>query len=215
MIQLATVQVDVGDGDRQVKPDARSTDPDADDVAAASTGDLEAAERLYRRHRTRITNVARILTGNSRDAEDVCQETFVKALGGLSRFRGEAAFSSWLYRIAINQSRNLLAKEQVRQRLQVVGPEDEEGASPSQRPVVELRIALLRAMAHLSEGQREVVICHDVLGMKHEEIAYVLGCATGTSKAQLHRARLQLRALLGGGNGNGTSAKSGNSNGKR
>jgi DNA-directed RNA polymerase specialized sigma24 family protein len=81
--------------------------------------------------------------------------------------------------------------------------------------VAELRIALLRAMARLSAGQREVVICHDVLGMKHEEIAYVLGCAVGTSKAQLHRARLQLRALLGGGNGNGGggSAKSGNGNG--
>jgi RNA polymerase sigma-70 factor (ECF subfamily) len=159
-----------------------------------------------------VTNVARILTGNARDAEDVCQETFVRALGALSRFRGEAAFSSWLYRIAINQARNLLAREQVRQRLQVVEPTDDGGASPSQRPVVELRIALLRAMARLSEGQREVVICHDVLGMKHEEIAYVLGCAAGTSKAQLHRARLQLRALLGG-NGSKVTAKSGDGNG--
>jgi RNA polymerase sigma-70 factor (ECF subfamily) len=123
MIQLATVQIGVDgrEGQRQVKPDTRRTDPDADDVAAASSGDLEAAERLYRRHRTRVTNVARILTGNTRDAEDVCQETFMKALGGLSRFRGEAAFSSWLYRIAINQARNLLAKER-RARRRASGP---------------------------------------------------------------------------------------------
>lgn len=174
-----------------------TVDSDAGDVKAAAAGDPDAAERLYRRHRARVINVARLMTGSNRDAEDVCQETFVRALGALSSFRGEAAFSSWIYRIAINQSRNLLAKERVRKRLQLVDPTEENNAPPSQRPVAELRVSLKRAVARLSQGQREVFICHDVLGMKHEEIGHVLGCAPGTSKAQLHRARLQLRALLG------------------
>lgn len=173
-----------------------SPDPDAEDVAAAVGGDLQAAGRLYRRHRIRVTSLARCITGSPRDAEDVCQETFIRALGGLARFRGQAKFKTWLYRIALNQARNALASRQSRQRLEVLEGGTERMESISQRPVAELSVALARALARLSERQREVLICHDVLGMKHEEIAEVLQCASGTSKVQLHRARLRLRELL-------------------
>ena len=173
-----------------------STDPDAQDVAAAAGGDLQAAGRLYRRHRTRVTSLARCVTGSPRDAEDVCQETFIRALGGLGRFRGQAQFKTWLCRIALNQARNALASRKTRQRLELLEGGSERMEPISQRPLAELSVALARALAHLSERQRDVLICHDVLGMKHEEIAYVLECASGTSKVQLHRARLRLRELL-------------------
>ena len=171
-----------------------ATDPDRQDVEAARRGDLRAAERLYRRHQARVVNLARMMIGSQRDAEDICQETFVKALQGIDRFRGEASFATWLCRIAVNQARSQLASR--RSRLRMVAAATQDQTPPRQRPLAELRVALARAVAFLSEGQREVLICHDVLGMKHEEIAFVLSCAPGTSKAQLHRARARMRELL-------------------
>jgi RNA polymerase sigma-70 factor (ECF subfamily) len=193
MIQLATAETDVATATSSTS----SADLDQTDVAGAREGDPAAAERLYRRHRTRVLNLARYVAGNRRDAEDICQETFVRALGGLKGFRGEASFSTWLCRITVNQARNTLARSRTRQRLELVEPDGAPDPRPvAQRSTAELRVALTRAMSRLSEGQREVLICHDVLGMKHEEIAYVLGCAAGTSKAQLHKARLRMRDLL-------------------
>jgi RNA polymerase sigma-70 factor, ECF subfamily len=184
----------------EAKVPPSSPDPDAPDVAAAAAGDLRAAGQLYRRHSARVTRLARCVTGNPRDAEDVCQETFIRALGGLGRFRGQAMFRTWLSRIALNQARNALARRRTRLRLELLEGDSARTEPLSQRPVAELSVALSRALASLSERQREVLVCHDVLGMKHDEIAYMLGCASGTSKVQLHRARLRLRELLSPGN---------------
>ncbi len=171
-------------------------DPDGPDVDAAASGDLAAAGRLYARHRNRVTGLARLLTGNRGDAEDVCQDAFLRALSGLDGFRREVPFAAWLSRIAVNRCRDLHARTQTRRRLALV--EDSSAALLATRPQPELQAALRQALGRLSDGQREVFVCHDVLGMGHQEIGFALGCAEGTSKVQLHRARLRLRAILAG-----------------
>ena len=175
-------------------------DLDARDVARARQGDRAATERLYRRHQRRIWHLARLMTGSAQEAEDICQEVFLRALGGLERFRGEARWSTWLYRITINHVRNLRARQQTRRAVEAEPAEaGEELARPGElarRSTAELQAALAQALPRLSEGQREVLACHDVLGMTHAEIGFVLGCAVGSSKAQLHKARLRMRALL-------------------
>jgi RNA polymerase sigma-70 factor (ECF subfamily) len=176
---------------------AMADDPDAADLDAVLAGDRGAAERLYRRHRGRVLAIGRLMAG-ARDAEDICHEAFLRALGGLAGFRREVPFAAWLCRIAVNQCRNLAARDRTR-RLAIVDGVDAEGVPAAARAQLELRAALARAVGELSQGQREVLVCHDVLGMSHEEIGGVLGCAEGTSKAQLHKARLRLRELLADG----------------
>ncbi len=176
-------------------------DLDARDVGLARGGDMGAAERLYRRHQRRVWNLARVMMrGAEQDAEDVCQEVFLRALSKLDQFRGDARFFTWLARITVNQVRNRQAKHQVRMRVLCdSGPDPDNGGSRvalASSSSAELRAALAQAISSLSERQREAVCCHDVLGMNHKEIAYALGCAEGTSKAHLHRARL--RELLTG-----------------
>jgi len=176
-------------------------DPDWPDVEAARQGDLRAASRLYRRYQRRVTQLACFILGSERDAEDICQETFVHALQGLGRFRGESAFSTWLCRIAVNESRDLYAKRRRRELWKRVGWGREQPLS--ERPLGELRLGLSRALSRLSRGQREVLVCHDVLGMRHEEIAFTLGCAVATSRVQLHKARVRVRELLNGSDARG------------
>jgi RNA polymerase sigma-70 factor, ECF subfamily len=176
-------------------------DPDAADVEAAAHGEIAAAARLYAQHRAHVVSLARLMTGSAGDAEDVCHEAFLRALTHLASFRREVPFVAWLSRIAVNLSRNLHGRARTRRRFQVI-----EGGAAAAGPAVgrasaELQVALRQAMQRLSDGQREVFVCHDVLGMQHAEIAYTLGCAEGTSKVQLHKARLRLRAILAGEEG--------------
>lgn len=177
---------------------AEVVDLDRWDVQRARGGDLAAAGRLYRRHRQQVWNLARLVCGNAEDAEDVCQDAFLRALRGLDGFRGEARFSSWLYRITVNQARNHHAS--AGRRRAAVGDLQEARIveSPARGGGAELRAALAQAVHRLTEGQLEVLTCHDVLGMSHQETAYVLDCAEGTSKAQLHKARMRLRKILKG-----------------
>lgn len=177
---------------------AKVTDLDQRDVQRARQGDLAASGRLYRRHQQKVWNLARLMTGSAEDAEDVCQEAFMRALGGLDGFRGDARFSSWLYRITVNQARNLYASKRSREAATGQLRDARGPVAPARRCAAELRAALAQAVGRLTESQREVLTCHDVLGMTHQEAAYVLGCAEGTTKAQLHRARMRLRQILKG-----------------
>lgn len=201
MLTHAHTQQDTAEAGGLMTGPAQVVDLDARDVDRARRGDLTAAERLYRRHQRRVWNMARVMLGGGArgeaDAEDICQEVFLRALGRLEQFRGEARFGTWLHRITVNQVRNHQARQRVRSVEE--GRDDPElgsPVSPGRRPRPELKAALAGAMEQLSERQREVLCCHDVLGMSHLEIAYVLGCAEGTSKVQLHRARMRVRALL-------------------
>lgn len=169
---------------------------DTADVALAASGDGHAYERLYRTHVARIHSLARRMTGPEH-ADDLTQDVFVRAWEKLETFRGESAFGTWLHRLAINvilSARSRIGRERAR-----LLPDDaalEAAASRPARPG--LAMDLEGAIAELPEGARQVFVLHDVEGYKHGEIGGMLGIATGTSKAQLHRARMLLRKRLAG-----------------
>ena len=167
---------------------------EADDVAAATAGDVRAFERLYRRHVTRVHTLARRMMGPE-DADEATQDVFVRVWEKLDTFRGEAKFGTWLHRVAINL---MLGKRKKRGRRRERFVEAEGALETlSSRPVrPETRIDFESAIEYLPDGAREVFVLHDVEGYKHREIARELGISPGTSKSQLHRARMMLREHL-------------------
>ena len=163
------------------------------DVALAASGDGYAFERLYRSHVVRINSLARRMTGPEH-ADELTQDVFVRAWEKLGTFRGDAAFGTWLHRLAVNlilSRRAKLGTERLRAADSVMLE-----SQPSRPARPELAIDFEAAMGRLPDGAREVFVLHDVEGYKHHEIGELLGIATGTSKAQLHRARMLLRQHL-------------------
>ena len=160
-------------------------------VQRCRAGDPGAMRQLYLRHAGRLLGLAQRMLGDAAEAEDVLQECFLKAWRGLDRFRGDAAFGTWLYRITINLCRDRARKRQPQ-------PSQIEPGEAWQAPDVLAREQLERALRALPEGYREVLLLHDVLELDHGEIAEVLGVARGTSKSQLHKARARMRGLLRG-----------------
>lgn len=170
---------------------------EAADVRRAACGDARAFERLYRRHVGRIHTLCRRMLGDA-CADEVTQDVFVRAWERLSSLRGEAAFGTWLYRVAINVilSRRV-ADGRVAGRF-VADGEALAASRPAPPTSPELRLDLEAAIGMLPDGAREVFVLHDIEGHKHREIAPMLGISEGTSKSQLHRARMLLRAYLKG-----------------
>ena len=169
-------------------------DPDLHDAALAAEGDHGAFERLYRRHVTRIHSLARRMAGPDA-ADELTQDAFVRAWQKISQFRGDAAFGSWLYRVAISVilgHRRRLAIHRGRE----TSADAIRGGSPSHETETQIGIDFEAAMQTLPARARHVFVLHDVEGYKHREIARLLKITTGTSKSQLHRARLLLRASL-------------------
>lgn len=171
---------------------AESVAADAVDARLAAGGDPRAFERLYRRHVARIHTLARRMLGDG-EADEATQEAFVRAWRRLATFRGEAAFGTWLHRVAINV---ILAQRAGLARRRERFSEVAAAAVPARAARPELRVDFEAAVATLPDGAREVFVLHDVEGYKHEEIAARLGIASGTSKSQLHRARMLLRRYL-------------------
>lgn len=169
-------------------------------VAAAGRGDVGAFEALYRQHVGRVHGViVRLVGGAGIRADDLTQEAFVRAWQALPAFRFEAAFSTWLHRLAVNTA--LMELRRRRSRPQDDGDDtalDLLGAADSAGHATALSMDLERAVASLPPRARAVLVLYDVEGWKHEEIAAELGMAVGSSKAQLHRARALLRERLGG-----------------
>lgn len=159
-------------------------------------GDAAAYERLYRRHVRRIHGLAVRMTSVD-EAEECTQEVFVRAWTKLTSFRGDAQFGTWLYRLAIN---TILSQRAKRGRYQerVQNAEDDfleqAPARPSGR---DHGMDIEKAIATLPTRARDVFVLHDVEGFRHEEIADMLAINAGTSKSQLHRARMLLRDALG------------------
>jgi len=163
-------------------------------------GDGEAFEQLYRRHFRRVYALCLRMLGDPTQAEDLTQDVFVNLFNKIGSFRGESAFTTWLHRMTVNQVLMFFRKASTRSELTT-----DEGETPVQivrgtenpnaMPVVD-RIALERAIAQLPPGYRTVFILHDVEGHDHDEIARILEVSEGTSKSQLHKARLKLRTLL-------------------
>jgi RNA polymerase sigma-70 factor, ECF subfamily len=176
----------------------------ADDLALVERcrkGDLAAFETIYRTHSGRLYSVACRMLGNPADAEDLLQEIFLAAHRKLDSFRGESALGTWLYRLATNLCLDHLRSRATRSS-QVTGALDDQPllADSGSRKLAERTVAkmdLERAVAQLPEGCRTAFVLHDVEGLEHREVAAMLGIAEGTSKSQVHKARLRLRAILG------------------
>jgi RNA polymerase sigma-70 factor (ECF subfamily) len=164
-------------------------------VRRAQDGDRSAFERLYREHVGRVYALCLRLAGDPARAEEYTQDTFVLAWRKLGSFRGDAAFSSWLHRIAVNTVIQA-GRSEGRRRSRIARSDD--GATPEPAGATPgLRIDLERAIAALPPGARSVFVLHDIQGYRHAEIAELTGLAVGTLKAQLHRARRLLRERLG------------------
>jgi RNA polymerase sigma-70 factor (ECF subfamily) len=160
-------------------------------------GDELAFRQLYRRHSPYLYQfVIRVLGGNETDAEDVIQETWIRAVDGLSGFRWDSELRTWLGGIALNLCRGIFRRRD-RDWLRLE-PCTESGAATTQPPA-DVRIDMERALARLPDGYRTVLVLHDVEGFRHDEIASALGTTTGTSKSQLHRARRAVRRMLNAG----------------
>ena len=162
-----------------------------------SKADVPAFEELYRQHSGRLFNLAWRMCGTRTDAEDLLQEIFLLAFRKLPDFRGDSAVGTWLYRLAMNRCLDHLKSRQTRSN-DATSPLDEQ-LLPSGQVVREEginRIDLERAISRLPDGARAAFLLHDVEGFQHHEIATILGISEGTSKSQVHKARLRLRALL-------------------
>ncbi|CAN5665217.1 sigma-70 family RNA polymerase sigma factor [soil metagenome] len=168
-------------------------DLDRQDVGPAQDGDTFAFERIYRRHVARIHALCRRML-SPEEADDATQEVFIRAWQKLGLFRGDAAFGTWLHRLAVNL---LLARRQsqatYRDRF---GADVDSEIYAARRDRPDLRVDFEAALHTLPPGAREVFVLHDVEGYTHEDIAGMLQVTAGTSKSQLHRARMILRQYL-------------------
>lgn len=164
------------------------------DIRLAAAGDTRAYERLYRDHVARVHGLARRMIGPD-EADDLTQEIFVRAWEKLDSFRGDAAFGTWLHRVAVNL---ILTRARSRKRhgAWIVKDEDAMESATVEPPAREDSMDLESALEKLPDGARQVFVLHDVEGYRHEEIAEMLDLAVGTSKSQLHRARMLLRRHL-------------------
>jgi RNA polymerase sigma-70 factor (ECF subfamily) len=171
-----------------------NAESDVADVALAASGDAHAFERLYRAHVPRIHSLVRRMLDDDL-ADEVTQDIFVRAWQKLKTFRGEAAFGTWLYRLGINV---ILARRATlgKHRARYVDSDNSLGHIPSREEAPDTAMDFEGALDRLPEGARQVFVLHDIEGYRHEEIAGMLGVAAGTSKSQLHRARMTLRGYL-------------------
>ncbi|NIM50700.1 MAG: sigma-70 family RNA polymerase sigma factor [Gemmatimonadales bacterium] len=170
------------------------TEADAVDVEFAISGDTQAFERLYRRHVGRMQGLARWLLGHD-DVEDVLQEIFLRVWEKLHTFKGQAAFRTWLHRLATNVILRRREERSTRQNRHS-GTELELDRTPGDRMTPELKVDIEAAVGRLPEKAREVFVLHDMAGYKHDEIGTMLGISAGTSRSQLHHARMALRAYF-------------------
>jgi RNA polymerase sigma-70 factor (ECF subfamily) len=177
-----------------------SSAPDLELCQLAAAGNLPAFELIYQRYHRRTYSLTMRMTNNTSEAEDLTQEVFIQLFRKAGSFRGDSAFSTWLHRLTVNQvlmhfRRRSVKNEKVSDDGEMPEQTVHGTANPNKMPVVD-RIALKNAIAELPNGYRNVFVLHDVEGYEHEEVARMMGISVGTSKSQLHKARLKLRGLL-------------------
>jgi len=173
----------------------------ADLVTAAQAGDRPAFDELVRATYADAYTLAYRLTGNEEDARDVVQEAYLRAYKGLKRFRGDAQFSTWLYRIVANCGSTLLSKRSRSRQEQLDDEAPLIDERPETDPEVQADASLRRdevtaALAELPPKLRAVVVLRDVYDLPHEAIAHELGISEAAAKVRLHRARRKLRERL-------------------
>ena len=185
---------DAGSLERSSSSEGEAAGDDASDVAAAAAGDVRAFERVYRRHVARIHSTAVRMLG-AEEADDATQDVFVRVWQRLGQFRGDSAFGTWLFRLAVNVMLSRREVVAIRNKRHVDDAELVESLSSAEASP-ELGVDFQAAIARLPPGMRRIFVLHDIEGYKHDEIAAMLGIAQGTSKSQLHRVRMILRKYL-------------------
>ena len=163
-------------------------------IERACGGDGDSVRTLYERYAPRVYAVVRRIAGDDELARDYAQEAWIRAIRALPTFRGDARFSTWLHRIAVNSALQAGRKAETRRRYH--GPAGGDVAIAPAGGDVLLQQRLEAALDRLPEGMRQVLVLHDVEGYTHEEIGEALGIAAGTSKSQLFKARAKMRELL-------------------
>lgn len=174
--------------------------PDLELCQRAAAGDLAAFEIVYEKYHRRTYSLCLRMTASQTEAEDLTQEVFIQLFRKIGSFRGDSAFSTWLHRLTVNQVLMHFRRRSVKNEKTTEEGEMPEQAvtgtgNPNRMAVVD-RIALKNAISQLPNGYRRVFVLHDVEGFEHEEVARIMGISVGTSKSQLHKARLKLRVLL-------------------
>jgi RNA polymerase sigma-70 factor (ECF subfamily) len=181
---------------------------DATLVRRAQRGDLDAFDELIQRYQERIYSAIYHMTANHEDANDLAQETFIKAYRALPSFKGDATFFTWLYRIAVNKTLNFLRQRKHRLQMSLNDLDGQVEKDPDLVALIsdktprrevnlaELQEKLNKAMLQLSDTHRMVVTLHDIQGLPHEEIARIMDCNVGTVRSRLFYARQQLQAHL-------------------
>jgi len=173
---------------------------DVELARAAAAGDSAAFERLYEQHHRRVFSLCFRMLGSATQAEDLTQEVFLQVFKKIGSFRGESAFTTWLHRLTVNQVLMHFRRRGVK--LEHTSEEGDftnvvETPLQSTRRISMIdKLALEKAIAELPHGYRTVFVLHDVEGYEHQEISNLLDISIGTSKSQLHKARMRLRQLL-------------------
>jgi len=167
---------------------------------AAAGGAADALSELYLRHHRRVYSLCMRMSRNAADAEDLTQDVFVHLLGQVGSFRGDSLFTTWLHRFTVNQVLMCLRRDARRRGLMPDYIQEQVSRVrtshvPAPPPVVD-RLSLEAALTLLPPGYRWAFVLHDIEGYSHEEVSGILGCSAGTSKSQLHKARMRLRRLL-------------------
>jgi len=169
-------------------------------AARCRAGDADAFAELYRQHARRLFSLVLRMTGSAEDAEDLLQEVFLQAHRKLAGFRGESTLGTWLYRLAMNHCLDHLRGRGAKMGRSTESLDVEDAFEPAAyAPIVPTAVScvdLERAIAALPEGYRAAFLLHDVEGFEHREVAKILGVSEGTSKSQVHKARMKLRAML-------------------
>jgi RNA polymerase sigma-70 factor, ECF subfamily len=170
---------------------------DTDLVGRCRAGDVEAFEAIYKQHAPRLYALASRMAGSPDAGEDLLQEIFLQAYRKLDGFKGDSTLGTWLYRLALNHCLDFVRSKQAKM-LKVTDTLDAESSPQpaARRDTPIARIDLERALERLPDGCREAFVLHDVEGFDHREVAEMLGIAEGTSKSQVFKARMKLRATL-------------------
>ena len=179
----------------------KSNRPDETLARLAANGNAAAFDEIYSRHRSFVYSIALRMTGNAADAEDLTQESFVSVFRRVGSFRGDASFTTWLYRLVSNQVKMHFRYRNSRREMQTSNGEVPEpwlamARCPDLGEQLIDGLAIEEAMLMLPPGYRRAFILHDIEGYKHDEAARLSGHTVGTSKSQLHKARACLRAVL-------------------
>lgn len=181
-------------GTRDVPPS--NLDGDRADALRAATGDVRAYERVYRAHLPKIYSLVRRMAGTD-EADELTQDVFVRAWQKLHLFRGDAAFGTWLHRVAVNVVLEWMRSRR-HEKFRHHDPDAVFDATAGRPLRPEATLDFEAALERLPDGAREVFVLHDVEGHTHVEIGALLGISPGTSKAQVHRARMLMRRFLSG-----------------